>query len=285
MQKKNKSIPVNMTAGSFGTGISVSTTFIKTSHPHQEVERAHRDDYHLFLIQQKGTTTIEIDFREYTLKPSTVVYIHPSQVHRVGTFKNSTFSSLAINNENLGPGYLELLEGITPVKPLVLKKEVFSIVSETVSLCIKFSERKNEKLYHAILKDGCNTLVGYIASQYLAQSKPADKFSRFEVVTKNFKATLEQNFATVKSPMAYAGLLNISTPYLNECVKNTTGHSVSYHIQQRVILEAERLLYHSDKSIKEIATELGYDDHSYFTRLFSKVAGLSPQAFRNKNRE
>lgn len=83
--------------------------------------------------------------------------------------------------------------------------------------------------------------------------------------------------------MAYAKSLNISTPYLNECVKTATGNSVSYHIQQRVILEAKRLLYHSNKSIKEIAGELGYDDYSYFIRLFVKITGMTPLAFRTKN--
>jgi len=73
--------------------------------------------------------------------------------------------------------------------------------------------------------------------------------------------------------MGYADILNISTPYLNECIKNTTGHSISYRIQQRIILEAKRLIYHSDKSIKEIAAELGYDDYSYFTRSFIKITG------------
>ncbi|MBB5636811.1 methylphosphotriester-DNA--protein-cysteine methyltransferase [Pedobacter cryoconitis] len=77
--------------------------------------------------------------------------------------------------------------------------------------------------------------------------------------------------------------LNISTHYLNECVKNTTGQSISSHIQQRIILEAKRLLYHSDKSIKEIAAELGYDDYPYFSRLFTKVAGMSPKVFKKKN--
>ena len=83
--------------------------------------------------------------------------------------------------------------------------------------------------------------------------------------------------------MVYAKCLNISTPYLNECVKRTTGYSVSYHIHQRVILEAKRLLYHSDKSVKEIAGELGYDDYSYFIRLFVKVTGMTPLTFRGKN--
>ena len=63
------------------------------------------------------------------------------------------------------------------------------------------------------------------------------------------------------------------------------GHPVSYHIHQRIILEAKRLLYHSSKSIKEIAGELGYDDYSYFTRLFVKTTGMTPLAFRTKNLE
>jgi len=96
---------------------------------------------------------------------------------------------------------------------------------------------------------------------------------------------LERDFVTVKRPTEYAQQLNISSPYLNECVKKTTGHSVSYHIQQRIILEARRLLYHSDLSVKEIATELGYDDYPYFSRLFSKVTGMTALGFRNKNHD
>ncbi|MEZ0453718.1 helix-turn-helix domain-containing protein [Sphingobacterium thalpophilum] len=65
-------------------------------------------------------------------------------------------------------------------------------------------------------------------------------------------------------------------------MKDVTGQTVSQHIQDRVILEAKRLLYHSDKSVKEIAFELGYDDYPYFSRLFAKNTGISALAFRNK---
>jgi len=50
-------------------------------------------------------------------------------------------------------------------------------------------------------------------------------------------------------------------------------------------LEAKRLLYHSDQSLKEIAAILGYDDYPYFSRLFTKVAGIAPLNFRHKNRD
>lgn len=249
----------------------------------QEVERAHRDGGHTFILQEKGTTHIEIDFQKHAIKAPALIYIHPNQVHRLIAFKNASISSWMIATENLQPQYLKLLEDITPANALPLSKETLAIIAETAVLCIKLAERKQEQLYDSILKESCNTLVALVISRYLQQSQPTHAHSRFEVITKAFKSLLEQHFTTIKSPTDYAGTLNISTPYLNECVKTITGYSVSYHIQQRVILESKRLLYHSDKSVKEIASELGYDDFSYFTRLFVKVAGVTPVAFRTKN--
>lgn len=291
MRKKLDSIPVNSIANAFGTGIFIGKMSIKDfqSYEHFEefdnIKQSHRDEYHLFFLQEKGTTTIEIDFRKHTIKPSSVIFIHQNQVHRTLSFKNAVVSIWAISNENLNAEYLNFLEDIATGKPLSLNKETFDVISEATSLSIKIFDRRNEKLYHSLLKNSCNTLVALVASQYLVQSKPIDKLSRFEIVTKGFKALLERNFTTATRPKEYAQQLNISVTYLNECVKKTTGYSVTYHIQQRVILEAKRLLYHSGKSVKEIATELGYDDYPYFSRLFTKVTGMSALTFRNKNRE
>lgn len=285
MRKKIKPIPVNRMSDDFNTGISIEKTSFKDVPNFEEAKQSHREESHSFFLLENGTVSVVIDFQKYKIKSPSITYMHPNQVHRIIALENATISSWRINNENLNPEYLKLLEEITPAKPLSLNKETFSIICEAVSLCIKFSERKHEKLYHSLLKDSCNTLVALAASQYLEQSKSADKLSRFEIITKTFRKLLERNFTAIKSPAAYAKSLNISSAYLNECVKKTTGNSVSYHLQQRIILEAKRLLYHSGKSVKEIAVELGYDDYPYFSRLFTKVAGMTALAFRNKNHE
>lgn len=285
MPPKNKHIPVNTLPPGVGEGVIIARNSMDGSPNFKEVERSHRDGGHSFILQEKGATHIEIDFQKYKIQAPAIMYMHPNQVHRVIGFKKATISSWIITNEMLRPELLQQLEDLAPVIPLSLKKETQTLLSETASLCIQFSERKQEKLYHQILKESCNALVALVASQYLAQSKPMQNYSRFEVITKAFRALLEKQFTTVKSPMDYAKQLNISTPYLNECVKNTTGYSVSYHIQQRIVLEAKRLLHHSDKSVKEIAGDLGYEDHSYFVRLFAKISGTTPQAFRGKNYE
>ena len=290
MPKKNQSIPVNTIADDFDAGISIERMSLSAEDEailnySEEAKLAHRHDSHSFFLLEKGTVNIEIDFQKYIIMAPSIIYIHPDQVHRTTVFDNMTVCSWAITNENLHPEYLKLLESITPAKPLVLNEEMFSIISETVALFMKFAERKSDKLYYSLLKDSCNGLVALVASQYLELAKPTDKLSRLEVITKAFREILERNYTTIKRPADYAEKLNITTPYLNECVKNTTGHPVSYHIQQRVILEAKRLLYYSDKSVKEIAIDLGYDDYPYFSRLFSKVTGMTALTFRNKNHD
>lgn len=284
MKKKTKSIPLNTMTGVFDGGIVIGRESVRNV-DWDQLKQAHRDDYHVFLLLEKGTASFEIDFQKHRSKAYGVMYIQPYQVHKVLASDDMVFIALLINDESLNAEYRNALEEITPAKPLALSKEIFSILSETAALCIKLYHRKSGRLYHSLLKDSCNTLVGLIASQFIIQSKPAERLSRFEVVARAFKTLLEKNFVTGKRPAFYADALKISIPYLNECVNNVTGFSVSHHIQQRVVLEAKRLLYHSDRSVKEIAAELGYDDHAYFSRLFTKVEGLSAIAFRNKNRD
>lgn len=283
MRKIAQSIPVNNFDDEHQTGISIERISFKDSFSFEVREQAHRHDRHSFFLLENGAVSIEIDFQKYDIVPSSIIYMHPNQVHRITKFENVTVVSWIISNENLNPEYLRLLEDITPAKPMELSKESFSIISEGISLCMMLSERKGDKLHHSLMRDSCNTLIGLVISQYVEQSKSADPFSRFEIVTQTFRRMLESNYTISKRPAEYAQKLNISTSYLNECVKNTTGHSVSYHIHQRIILEAKRLLYHSGRSVKEIAAELGYDDCPYFSRLFTKIAGMTALAFRKKN--
>lgn len=283
MPKNTKAIPV------IGLPPEVGIMFTKMvpqkMSGHEVVQKPHRDNWHLLTLQVKGTTTMEVDFQKVVIKPSSVFYMHPNQVHRVISFKASVFYSLIIDQKHLKPEYLKLLEDLTPVQPLPLNKATFTLLSEIAVICMKLYEREDEKLYTPLLKDSCHTFLATILSQYLAQANQTDTPSRFDIISRSFKSLLEEHFATIKSPKEYAQKLNISTPYLNECVNHTTGHSVSHQIQQRIILEAERLLYHSNKSVKEIAYELGYEDHSYFIRLFAKVTGMTPLEFRSKNHE
>ena len=283
MRKNAPSIPVNKFGSGSGGGITIEQISFELLPDLGEWEQPERHDRHSFFLLEKGRVTMEIDFQQYEIHSPSVIYMHPDQVHRIIAFENVTVCAWATNNEDLNPEYLKLLEDIMPAAPLPLHPEAYALLAEAASLCIKFAERKKDQLYHSLLHNQVNTLVGLVIAPYLEKSAPADKLTRAEVVTKAFREALSLDFKQLKRPAEYAEKLNLSIPYLNECVRNTTGFSVSHHIQQRVMLEAKRLLFHSDQSLKEIAATLGYDDYTYFSRLFTKVAGMAPLNFRNKN--
>jgi AraC family transcriptional activator of pobA len=285
MPEKKSSIPINYMSAEHDSGIALAKATSKDLALNTWVNQAHRDHYHSFALLTKGKVVFEIDFKRYKITGPSLIYIQPGQVHRIISVESSDLSMLIMNNENLNPEYLKILLEIAPVKPLKLKKDSLLLLSETIALGIKFYERKHEKLFHSVLKDICNALVAQIASLYLVQSGSRESLSRFEIITRSFKSLLERDFTISKRPGSYAQKLNISTIYLNECVKKSTGHPVSYHIQERIVLEAKRLLYHSNKSVKEIASELGYDDYPYFSRFFTKSTGMTALAFRNKNHD
>lgn len=285
MVRKVNPIPVITLPETFGKGILIGKVTVGNTPTFADPTHSHRHDFHFFILQEEGRSQIEIDFKKYQLKNTAIVYIHPSQVHLMTKVENAGLYLVAVSNENLDPRYLKLLEEIVPANPLSLKATEFSIIAQAVQFGMNIFERKDDRLHSTILKDSCNALVGLIVSKYLEQSEPAAGLSRVEIVTKQFRQALEVNFIKYKRPSDYADLLNISAPYLNECIKSVTGQPVSYHIQQRVILEAKRMLYHSDKSVKEISAELGFEDYPYFSRLFTKVTGMTALTFRNKNLE
>ena len=79
---------------------------------------------------------------------------------------------------------------------------------------------------------------------------------------------------------AYAEMLNISAGHMGDVVKEQSGKPAIAHIHERVILEAKRLLFHTDYVIKEIAFHLGFEDASYFSRFFKRMTGHTPVDYR-----
>ena len=66
-------------------------------------------------------------------------------------------------------------------------------------------------------------------------------------------------------------------------VRRLTGRSATTYIQTELALRAKRQLCYTNRSVKEVAYDLGFDDSAYFSRLFTRVVGVSPTAFRQKN--
>jgi AraC family transcriptional regulator, transcriptional activator of pobA len=100
-------------------------------------------------------------------------------------------------------------------------------------------------------------------------------------ILQNLKDAIEEHFRTKHSASNYADLLNISAKALAKITKMHFNKTLTELIAERIIIEAKRELYLTNKPVKEIASELGYEDEHYFSRFFKTNADVSPQMYRD----
>ncbi len=112
-----------------------------------------------------------------------------------------------------------------------------------------------------------------------AQKAVADAKEPF--ILQNLKDAIEQHFKTKHAPSAYADLLHMTPKALAKITKSYFNKTLTDLISERIIIEAKRELYLTNKPVKEIAYELGYDDEHYFSRFFKNNADVSPQLYRD----
>ncbi|MRT94842.1 AraC family transcriptional regulator [Ancylomarina sp. 16SWW S1-10-2] len=109
-------------------------------------------------------------------------------------------------------------------------------------------------------------------------------FEKIEVkqidLIRDFNFLVEQHFRNKRSVDEYALLLNKSPKTLANLFKKAGNKTPSQFIQDRIMLEARRLLRYTDKSVSEIAYEIGYEDIHSFSRFFKKQESQSPTDFR-----
>ncbi|WP_288438463.1 AraC family transcriptional regulator [uncultured Chryseobacterium sp.] len=99
-------------------------------------------------------------------------------------------------------------------------------------------------------------------------------------VFRDFSRHLEIHFRKKHNVSEYAELLHMAPKTLTHKFKNLKLDSPNQLIINRILLEAKRLLFYTDKPVKEIAYDLGYEDPAYFNRLFTQKTGSTPSNFK-----
>ena len=95
-----------------------------------------------------------------------------------------------------------------------------------------------------------------------------------------FRDLLELHFSGKKKVSYYAGRLHLSEKRLGQATTKITGKKPKEMIDDRVLLEAKRLLVHGNQSIKEIGYQLGFDEPTNFIKYFRKHIKMTPLEFR-----
>jgi AraC family transcriptional regulator, transcriptional activator of pobA len=76
--------------------------------------------------------------------------------------------------------------------------------------------------------------------------------------------------------------MHVSTKHFNRITQSVLEKTTTDLITERILLEAQRMLSHSKTTVAEVADYLGYEDHSYFSRLFKKNLHMTPSKFAER---
>jgi AraC family transcriptional activator of pobA len=282
-----KDIPVHKIQDRANSGLDIRH-FVPGAHS-KDVEKlgVHRDDHYIFFVLRQGSASLMVDFHEMHFAESSLYYLLPGQVHHPTKYNLGDGWFVAVDTPLISPDYRMVFEGQLqlqqphPLSPQQLE-ECHSV------LCLlenKYLSNEDDPFYRPVLHSLLQSFLGIAASCYCTANNSKHQLLRPAQLAQAFKKMLTENMRTQKSPSAYAAELNVSESYLNEALKKTTGMPVSYWIMQEIALEAKRLLYYSEMNTKEIAHTLGYEDPTYFSRVFKRVAGVTPLEFRRHYRK
>jgi AraC-like DNA-binding protein len=102
------------------------------------------------------------------------------------------------------------------------------------------------------------------------------------MLVKQASVYIQQNYARSFSLVELSETIGVSRSYLSRIFKMDTGISLWEYLNRFRIQKAKELLLLTDESITAIAADVGYEDISYFSRVFREIAGCSPRAFRQQ---
>jgi AraC-like DNA-binding protein len=104
---------------------------------------------------------------------------------------------------------------------------------------------------------------------------------RFENLLNEYFETDKPQTIGLPSVAYCAGELNLSASYFGDLIKKETGKSAQEYIQSKLIDVAKEKIFNINKSVSEVAYELGFKYPQHFTRLFKQKVGYTPNEYRS----
>lgn len=258
-------------------------------HHSNKLTTAHRTGFYHILWFQKGSPTHLVDFNPVKIKPNTLLFLNKDTVQRFD--KNGGFDGKAIlftdtffcNTEN-DTKFLRstiLFNNLFSVSKIQLSKTA-SLFDDLFQLMETELENEKDSSQSYILKNLLHNL--------LLLSEREGRKQDFKEIKKGadldylmlFKDLLDANYRRLKKVSDYAKKISVTEKRLNQATSKILDKSPKQMIDERIMLEAKRLLAHTNKSVKEIGFELGFDEPTNFIKYFRKHSQSTPVEFREQ---
>jgi len=231
------------------------------------------------------SSAINIDFEEHTFHKNDIICI--TEFHKIGKYNidsarllrfNPPFYCILDHDSEVGcKGILYYGASALPIiRPNARDTEILETVWKMLAIEMKSQDALQLEMLQMMLKRILILCTRIYKSQVDLSTMKPDNVN----IIREFNFLVEKHFKELHTVGEYATLLNKSPKTLSNLFKKSNSKTPLQTIQERIILESERMLVHTDFTVSEIGYELGFRDIQSYSRFFKKKKGLSPLEFK-----
>ena len=276
--KQNADLQIEVV--SLQTLTTVSKTHLVTPH--------RTNFYHIFLFENCEPTHF-VDFEPIKIEPYCLLFIDKDRVHQFDQLLNYEGKVLIFTDDFFCTTETDirflrssiLFNNLADKLTIQLHKNDFENFS---NICKSITEELSfpaDSSTHILLKNLLHNFLLLAEREKRKQGFPEIKKGADLDYTLLFRDLLEANYKKLKNVNDYSKLIFVTEKRLGQATAKVLGKTSKEFINDRILLEAKRLLVHTHLSIKEIGQELGFEDPAYFVRYFKKNAEATPVEFRD----
>ncbi|GCD40518.1 transcriptional regulator [Streptomyces paromomycinus] len=255
---------------------------LRSMDAHRRRTQPQRPDFHVFALVGSGTGMHEADFHRYLLAEGSAVWIRPGTVHRWSDIEACDGPLILFRPDSL-PGFTVPQAGTPACGQLDQQRLSLAL------LAVEHLEREHSAAVRTPSLASPALLSHLLAALILRTLPAADapaptgtrrSGSRQTDVFRTYRATVEERFTDWHHVADYAQALGYDVRTLTRATRAATGTGAKSFLDQRILLEAKRLLAHTDLPVSNCARRLGFQDTGNFTTFFKRQTGTPPTTWR-----
>lgn len=236
----------------------------------------HRHNFYemLYFTYAAEDQVHSIDFKKSKIETDCFYMLKPGQVYDMELTTQKGYL-IAIKSEYLNsfhPNFDSYLYFTLPDKIQMDSNDLNTMEQTILLIRNELTQKKRTDLISSLV----NTLV----TQCILSFNDNIKKSGIDKRVLQLITLIDEYYPIEREVTFYASRLSLSEKRLGVLTRQALGYTVKGLIQQRILLEAKRLINQGNLSFKSIAFQLGFVDASYFSRFFKKYSGITPEQFK-----
>jgi AraC-like DNA-binding protein len=240
----------------------------------------HRSLHYVFILVGNGFSEHSVDMQPVTVNAGQLLFVLPHQIHLIAPrIRPLSYVVLHFDQHCLSLLPKPFLFLLNPLGNQLLSfgEKALQRVKTLLGLLTQLLQEPGAN--RELVLSNLNTLLTEFNHTYLTNNKQVNDPHGHLAKFIGFKLMVEEQFMEQPAIQTIADNLSLTTNSLYNIVKHYAGISPKEFIIHRLMVEAQRRLYYTKTTVKELAYELGFTDPGYFSRLFKKSTGRSITEF------